>query len=232
MKSIFMVFLSGVALAGCSAAVDDGSGGSQAENQPIANQPAAPSGETAKDCISRGDHVASITISDGNWGSWASCFDMCPPGSYAYGVNLKSEAPVGSSDDTSVNAVSLWCYNRGSGAFTEFVESTQQGWGTWLDASYCAGGSDNPIVSGNLRLEAPQGSGADDTSANGLRFSCKNSSGVEETAVSNTGWGTFRGKVQCPAGTAVCGVKTRVEANQGSGDDTALNGLQYACCTF
>ncbi len=37
----------------------------------------------------------------------------------------------------------------------------------------------------------------------------------------------FGGLVECPAGTYICGVNARMEGNQGSGDDTALNGLKF-----
>jgi hypothetical protein len=234
LKSILCAVLGSVLLIGCSSADDQGGAG---EGEGVVPDPssgeAVPEGETQKDCISRPDHTSSVTVHGGNWGNWAGCFDMCPPGSFAYGVDMRSEAPRGSGvDDTSVNAISLWCHNRSTGSHTEWVESSMQGWGSWLGPpTYCSNTQTDPIVSGNLRLEAPQGSG-DDTSANGLKISCKNSPGIEQTVLANTGWGSFRGRVSCPAGTAVCGIKTRVEAFQGSGDDTALNGLAFACCTF
>lgn len=42
------------------------------------------------------------------------------------------------------------------------------------------------------------------------------------------GWGSWSD--QCGTGEAVCGVTTRVEGDQGGGDDTALNDLTLTCC--
>jgi hypothetical protein len=249
-KTVFLTITVSAAVAGCSAAVDDQSSGVEPEDGTVAaaasqgdaSDVSAPV-ESAKDCLnSRNDRVpassgGNILISNGNYGTWASCMDLCPAGSYAYMINLKSEAPQGTGDDTSVNAISLWCFNKTTGAFTEHVESGQQSWGTWLAATNCEGNGNaptnfsNPIVGGNLRLEGVRGA-PDDTSANGLKYTCKDARTSELTATANTGWGSFQGLKNCPMGSAVCGIRTRVEVSQGSGDDTALNGVEFACCYF
>lgn len=53
-----------------------------------------------------------------------------------------------------------------------------------------------------------------------------------EVLVQNGLWGDWTGSVMCPANTYVCGMKTRFEASQGGGDDTALNGISMTCCSF
>lgn len=51
-----------------------------------------------------------------------------------------------------------------------------------------------------------------------------------------TGGGVLTTMRSCPLGSAVCGVRTKLEESQGGGvfggDDTALNGIQFSCCTF
>lgn len=45
--------------------------------------------------------------------------------------------------------------------------------------------------------------------------------------VNASGWGDA-----CPTGMAVCGIRTKVQEEQGPiGDDTALNDIVMACCT-
>ena len=34
----------------------------------------------------------------------------------------------------------------------------------------------------------------------------------------------------CPAGELICGVRTQLEGDQGSEDNTAINGIQFICC--
>lgn len=178
----------------------------------------------------RVDHVTTSTVHAGNWGDWADQFQYCPAGSFAYGINLKSEADRGNGDDSALNGISLHCYNRSTGAFTGYVTSTEGPLGTWQASVTCSSTGD-PIVSANLRVQAPQGNGVDDVAASGMRMNCKAAPNVDVTVPSATSIGTWGGRKGC--GTrAVCGIRTRVEAPVGSGDDTGLNGVQFACCAF
>jgi hypothetical protein len=45
-------------------------------------------------------------------------------------------------------------------------------------------------------------------------------------------FGEWEGPYFCAAGEFVCGMDFRLEAYQGSGDDTALNGVRVRCCAF
>lgn len=180
-------------------------------------------------CTFRSDYVTSVTVGTGYWGDWPTCFDWCPDShsrSYAYSLWLKSEGSIGSGDDSALNAVSLDCYNKSDWAYRGYIQSLGTHFGTW-NVDVCAA---QPLVGGEMRIESPQG-GGDDTAANDLEAACADGQWLNPTTY--TSWGTWRGFVGCPAGTAVCGMKTRVEAWMASaGDDTALNGVQFACCAF
>ena len=56
--------------------------------------------------------------------------------------------------------------------------------------------------------------------------------GSVEVSVQEGMYGAWGGLKMCPVGTYVCGLHTRFEGNQGSGDDTALNGIRMQCCKF
>ena len=42
--------------------------------------------------------------------------------------------------------------------------------------------------------------------------------------------GSLQNWGDCPAGTAICGMNSRFEGDQGAGDDSALNDLKVHCC--
>jgi Vitelline membrane outer layer protein I (VOMI) len=225
----------GLFVGGC--AVDASDGGSDASQVDGLKLP--PPGEfhsgsvegdasTQKACqVTRPDVVTSVTIGAGHWGSW-NCWDYCSAGSYAYGVSQKSESPRGSGDDTALNGVRLDCYYKNNASPAGFVTSGQSGWGAWQPGAFAQPfTTSNPFVGGRMRIEGPQGSG-DDSAGNQVAMTAVN--GVESLPSSMTGWGSWNSTTSCPLGTAVCGIQTRTEPNRGSGDDTALNGVNLACC--
>ena len=196
--------------------------------------------EIAADCIfPRTDYIVETTVASGQWGPWTVCPSFCPADTFAYAIQLQSEPNQGGgggvrrSDDTALNGIALGCYNRFNGIFQGYITSTTGPWGFWLDVASCPG-THAPIVSAEMQVEASQGGGNsnDDTAANDVRAWCADGTFLDP--LTYTGWGTWRGQVACPAGTAVCGMRTRVEGNQGGGnnDDTALNGASLICCRF
>lgn len=235
-----------ILIAGCAAAVDEpgevvGENGAgtpiilpAADARESALSATAP-GETKKSCgIGRGDWTSTAYVREGNWGNWG-CEDWCPANSFVHAFDLKSEASVGSGDDTSVNSISGWCFNRFSGQHTAFVTSAQGGWGSWLglgNPAVMCPNSNAPVAGGRMRWEPSLGQGVDDTAANSLKFACLGSPATEKEVIHNTNWGSWGGQALCTGGSAVCGIQTRVEGSQGSGDDTALNGVRFLCCTF
>ena len=183
-------------------------------------------------CNWRTDFVTSITPGEGFWGNWAQCFDWCDEGtsSFASYAKLKSESPRGGSgDDTGLNAMELTCvqYNSSPPVETTVLKSLQGGWGSWQARNDECGGQ--PIIGAKMMLEPKQGSG-DDTAANRMAFKC--ASGTWIYPDSRTAWGIWLPAQECPANTAVCGMRTRVEPSQGNGDDSALNGVELACCSL
>lgn len=192
--------------------------------------PQGTDGDTTKACATRPDLASSFSLANGSWGSWQACYQLCPAGAFAYGTYLRSESSQGIGDDTALNGIQLDCYDRFSGAYMGFVTSQLGPWGTWgpraVTNPYVVG---NPIVGGQMLVESPQGAG-DDTAANAVVLLALNGT-ISQPPV-NTGWGSWQPLRACPTGQAVCGVNTRVEASQGAGDDTSLNGIAFACCTF
>jgi hypothetical protein len=96
-------------------------------------------------------------------------------------------------------------------------------WGNWGGRFVCQSG--NYITSCQLRVEPPQVFG-DDTSANDLNCKCSNG---EETLIGDgTGWGYWNAW-SSPCHNGIMAIQTRVEKSQASGDDTALNDVEFTC---
>ena len=83
-----------------------------------------------------------------------------------------------------------------------------------------------------MRFEDPQGNG-NDTAANGLRlmFCDIGDWGSNQKTIEIYGgeWGDWKGMKMCPDGYFIDGAMVRYKGKQGSGDDTALNGLKIHC---
>jgi hypothetical protein len=192
---------------------------------------------TSAACAYRSDFVSSITPGEGYWGTWAQCFEWCEENgpwfgrTYADSMNFRSESPRGSGDDTGLNGVQVRCTKQvspGEAIGWTSASSTVAPWGAWGGfAQPCPMGQ--PMVAARMKIETPQGNG-DDTAANRLEFKCRD--GNVRSPDANSSWGTWGDWKQCPANTAICGIRTRVESSRGSGDDTALNGVELACCTL
>jgi len=73
--------------------------------------------------------------------------------------------------------------------------------------------SQNRIVTNGLKINNPK-------------------KGATEMKIHDGYWGGWTSMKTCPDNTYVCGLKARVEGNQGGGDDTALNGIRMKCCKF
>ncbi|KXZ52423.1 hypothetical protein GPECTOR_9g467 [Gonium pectorale] len=174
-----------------------------------------------------------MSVSDGYWGDWQKGSYPCSKFTYnqAKGVTevlglpmnsfqLRVEAQQGGGDDTALNGISVGCMT----GMANTVESGNGFWGDWSSSASCPAGG--YFVGAKMRIESP---GGDDTAANSIVFTCSNQRGTDVNAHSGY-WGDWTGYTYCPGETYVCGLQVRVESP--GGDDTALNGLRIACCSF
>ncbi|XP_052009372.1 vitelline membrane outer layer protein 1-like [Xyrauchen texanus] len=175
-------------------------------------------------------YISVMTVSNGmHWGSWGQ-EEMCPTGTYAAGFSLKVEGTQGDGDDTALNGIRLHCIDPSrnseySHKHYSTVQSEVGSWGTWTNIKWCSSGF---LKTFQLRVEQSQGKG-DDTAANNIRFTCSNSGEILDG--SGLMWGDWSDWSYTCQGKGICGIKTRIELPQGSGDDTSLNDVTMYCCT-
>lgn len=175
----------------------------------------------------RSDQNGIITPTWGLWGDRQQT-RYCNDGMWAVGYQMRVESYQGGGDDTSLNSVKLSCRNPTTGA-SEDVSSFDGMWGSWYSIATCPG-TNNYMKGARVRFEAAKGAKGDDTAANDVEFAC--SQGGTIHAPGGNGWGSWLDWAMCPNNTAVCGLAIRFEGSQGGGDDTAMNGLELACCNL
>ncbi|KAL4218208.1 Vitelline membrane outer layer protein 1 [Mactra antiquata] len=177
--------------------------------------------------------VQEIAVTNGGpYGSWTSP-EYCPPGQFATGYSMKIEASQFSGDDTAMNSMRLTCSDA-NGHNINQVTSGQGPFGSWTNLESCPAGK--YLVAFVLQVEGPQGS-SDDTAANYARFYCRDFVGTQGiTEISHSPgqgvWGNYGNySPTCPVNSAICGLTTKIEGDQGSGDDTTLNDVKFYCCS-
>lgn len=197
-------------------------------------------------CAGRADWHNNILSRWGIYGRFQDCMDFCEWDSYAYGIRTWVQGRRGSGDDTAVGAIELECRNKWSGGITGTRQSaaTYAFPGSKWSYLYTTGNKADPLTGIRVQWEPSQASG-DDTALNNLALIRR--SGWQDTLAvpapftpPNYGsWDVFRFSGEghtypnvCPSGTAICGLNTQMEWGGGSGDDTTINGVQFACCTF
>uniref|UniRef100_A0A8C5QZ29 Uncharacterized protein n=1 Tax=Leptobrachium leishanense TaxID=445787 RepID=A0A8C5QZ29_9ANUR len=135
---------------------------------------------------------------------------------------LQAEETQGKGDDTAVNGIRLHCLPRYKTYPEHTITSSQGPWGSWTSPFWCLSGY---LASFTLKVEGSQGRG-DDTAVNNIKFSCSDGRHLEGVGLPWGSYGTW--SQSCTHG--VCGILAKVEGQQGDGDDTALNDIQFYCC--
>ncbi|XP_066445658.1 vitelline membrane outer layer protein 1-like [Eleutherodactylus coqui] len=165
---------------------------------------------------------STISVPNGDRrGTWGP-MEVCDKGTLVRGFQLKVERSQGSGDDTSVNAIRLYCTSKTDTNIKAMISSTEGHWGDWTPVTWCPKGYP---ISFSLIVENPQGDG-DDTAVNNVKMLCSDGKPIEACGNPGGEYGVMSGR--CSHG--ICGVQTKVEKPQGEEDDTALNDVKFECC--
>ncbi|OXA45847.1 Vitelline membrane outer layer protein 1 [Folsomia candida] len=177
--------------------------------------------------IVEGQWIRSDRTTD--WGGWGEA-SFCPVGAYATGLEVKYEE-IGRGDDTAINGIALQCA-YGSGQPVYHSPRSKEGhWGNWKKCR-CSNDAIDRVRAFRLCVQQPQGIKPDDMSAYGLYYHC-GISGQKTCVLENRKVkdGICSDWISCPGKyKRICGLRTQVEDRQWSGDDTALNNVDFYCC--
>ncbi|XP_052762806.1 vitelline membrane outer layer protein 1-like [Mya arenaria] len=178
-----------------------------------------------------------LTVGNGGpFGTWG-VKQFCPSQQFAIGYDIKVESYQLTADDTSLNAIKLICADAESYSAETTITSAMGPWGDWKGPATCIQGTGDIMYLSafSLQVEGTQGS-SDDTSANWAKFQCRDMYGIKPMQELNKDpghglFGTFGAwSASCMPGSAICGIRTKVEPVQNDGDDTALNDVIFYCC--
>ncbi|XP_063610465.1 vitelline membrane outer layer protein 1-like [Penaeus indicus] len=105
--------------------------------------------------------------------------------------------------------------------------------GAWKDVQVCPEGK--WLKTWMQRVTPSLGTEDDDALIDIVFFCSSDASGRSDVGGQKlTGTGSVRhpesSPVTCPFSTLPCGVRAKVQAYQGSGDDSAVNHVEFACC--
>ncbi|XP_075433760.1 vitelline membrane outer layer protein 1-like [Ascaphus truei] len=173
--------------------------------------------------VGHGQNPKFISVSNGGaWGKWGD-YQYCPEGFHVKGFDLKVKGDQGKGDDTALNGIRLHCVSKDASQKERLIQSAEGSWGSWTSPVFCFQGL---LIGFSLRVQKFQWFG-DDTAANNIIFKCSDESILEGSGLS---WGTY-GPWSQSCEISICGIRTKVEGPQGKRDDTALNDVQFTCCS-
>ena len=155
-----------------------------------------------------------------NWGDWTP-FKSCKANQFVIGFRQKVELTLVEDDNTALNAIELICSDE------EKLRTIKEGpLGEWSNELRCQGGM---RVNG-FNIKQQKRINGDNTAANGLKLTCVDNSLLE--AENDGEWGEWMVALKkCPLNTYICGFRVQIQKEQGSGDDTALNNVDFQCCS-
>ncbi|XP_053399522.1 uncharacterized protein LOC123557204 isoform X2 [Mercenaria mercenaria] len=167
-------------------------------------------------------------------GTWGVA-EFCPQGSFAIGYNLKIEPDQGKGDDTGLNAIKLICADQYGFIRGNEITSTQAIWGSYRKENKLCPKSGKTVYF--LTRYSLQMHDWDHIAASFVTFKCQDLNKTKEELQleifpgHGEPWGRYWGTSDsCPIGTAICGLKTKVEKQQDKGHDSALNDVKFFCC--
>jgi len=160
-------------------------------------------------------------------------------------MQLKVEKSDGWKDDTGLNGIRFFCSKLGEGVSgkvnvdTPRITSSVGKYGNWKKVFVCGDSHFNSATSGiigfQLRSEKNRGR-LDDTAANNLRIICADfgTPYVDTKLIEGDGtaWGDWTSVRLCNPGYAICGLKTQVEEDKGSGMIDNFNVWLETCNLF
>jgi hypothetical protein len=166
----------------------------------------------------------------------------CASGFFIEGFKMQSEPPQGKNDDTAANMFAISCINRFGNVepLKKPVEGLFGKWGTHI--TKCQRGTYVSSYSINNEPHRGNGNDFDDTAVNWLKFGCRSFNTVSAAKeltiphvelIKEHNWPTFGiygEPAYCPAYTAACGLRVKVEGKQKGGDDISLYDVALECC--
>ncbi|XP_072000772.1 vitelline membrane outer layer protein 1 homolog [Engystomops pustulosus] len=156
----------------------------------------------------------------GPWGEWGP-MDVCGPGYVGTGFDIKVQKYQDIFDDSSLNAVGIFCTKIGSKDVVKIIISTEGPHGSWTGPKWCPSGYITQFC-----LKVQPNSKWGNTGANNIKFMCSDGSVIEGEGLDIGEYGPWSGV--CNRG--VNGVKSRVLGDQGPWkDDVGLSDVQMRC---
>ncbi|CAC5405144.1 unnamed protein product [Mytilus coruscus] len=176
-------------------------------------------------------HISTLTVDNGgSLGDW-SYVEYCSEGHFAIEYEMKIEGNQGGDgDDSALNAIRLQCSNpdwKDSNNISVTIIGKEGPFGMWKDVAMCPYGE--VMVSFPIHCESL--TNGDNSASNYVRFKCRNIDSPSSGTILGTSvlWGDYGAWSEyCAVGSAICGIKVRIQLPQGVIiDDSALKDVQF-----
>ncbi|CAL4078093.1 unnamed protein product [Meganyctiphanes norvegica] len=184
-------------------------------------------GILAAGCVSL--QAEEITTDNGlDRGDWGD-LDSCPMGTYVFAFELKY-APIGALDDEAATGVRMYC--RSDSTTLDGTLTSEEGkYGYFRDMKSCAVGS--YFKGFRLNVVEEQGNFRDDMGVDNVQVICEDDTildGMNDASEKTADYGDWGTWAYCSAGQRVCGLQTRIEPEQVTGDDAGMVDMKLDCC--